>query len=541
MATKYRVKSPFSTFLSAIVMAGGSVAEADYYVSTLGNDATGNGTYSNPWGSVSFALTQVTGTKSIYVLPGEYTESDQWVVPIGVSVFGSMDASNQTIINVAYNDGDTDGSPANPNISFLYLGSSIEGTNGNQSISYLTFQATAGATRLGQCRARSNVAIHNCTILDFFADGFTFNGQANEIPGTGPLVHAEGNSFHHNTVINCSKYSGYGHGCLQIGGQIGFLCYSNTIVQQGRPTATNGYCIKYYMNGYNNGLKIYNNNLYKSFDDGTPSGYLFAIEMWYYQGIEVYDNTICGGIDLVVGSVGAYGFTAKFYNNLVGPAVQPTYTVGVALEFEYFADTVYCYNNVFRNTGYCVLLAPTVTGNIITNINVYNNITLNSKLFGQSGTALVTLSNVNIINNTCYRTSGPSNEAIHIPYFGTSSNYVVDNNILVGYTNAGIVCNNGTASNTMSNLTIRNNLFYNCGSSNGVKFNDVASSTTYLSGYVNTGNLVGDPLFKTAIDTHILTASPAKQPAGIYHAAITTDFDGVIRANPPSIGAYEYV
>ncbi|WP_282460101.1 hypothetical protein, partial [Mycoplasmopsis arginini] len=321
-------------------------------------------------------------------------------------------------------------------------------------------------------------------------------------------------------------------------------CYNNTIIQTGRPSGTNGYCIKYYMNGYNKGLKIYNNYLTKSYDDNTAGGYQFAIEMWYYQGIEIYGNTICGIIDLVQGSVGSYGFTAEFHHNLVGPVVEPTAT-GAALEFEYIADTVYCYNNVFQNVVPAVLLAPTNSGNVMDNINIYNNIAINSKFFSHSGTASVTLSNINILNNTCYRTSGASQEAIHIPYFGACSDYVVENNILVGYSNAGIVCNNGTASNTMTNLSIKNNLFHNCGSSNDVKFNDVASSTTYLSGYVHTGNLGNpsgvDPLFKTTIDTHILTESPAKQPAGIYHAAITTDFDGVTRANPPSIGAFEYV
>ena len=60
-----------------------------YYISTTGNDATGNGTIANPWKTLNKATTTVTGTGNIiHVNAGTYIETQQSNLAVGVSIEG---------------------------------------------------------------------------------------------------------------------------------------------------------------------------------------------------------------------------------------------------------------------------------------------------------------------------------------------------------------------------------------------------------------------------------------------------------------------
>ncbi len=59
-------------------------------------------------------------------------------------------------------------------------------------------------------------------------------------------------------------------------------------------------------------------------------------------------------------------------------------------------------------------------------------------------------------------------------------------------------------------------------------------------GYVGRGNINADPLFVSPTDLHLKRGSPCLG-AGTSVGAPSTDFDGTMRPNPPSIGAYEMV
>jgi uncharacterized repeat protein (TIGR02059 family) len=87
----------------------------------------------------------------------------------------------------------------------------------------------------------------------------------------------------------------------------------------------------------------------------------------------------------------------------------------------------------------------------------------------------------------------------------------------------------GSGGTSISNLDIKNNIFYNNGNSNKVYL----ASGVNTSGYSNSGNLTTAPPFTSSTNFH-LTAGLA----GIFIVSGITDKDGNPVANPPGIGAY---
>ena len=197
----------------------------------------------------------------IHINTGTYVETTQSSLAAGVSIVGDGNSS------IIHSDITAD------NTFTLLLSSASQGTNGNQSISYIRMEGGMQAYGAILIDKRINVNVHHCEFEDFFTKGITYSGAgytSNAIPST----YATGNSFHDNIVTNCADYEGSGHtgvgyGNLEVGGQQGMLVYNNTITQENRGTDANGYCIKYCSNGYCKGLKIYNNRIVKPPYDGS--------------------------------------------------------------------------------------------------------------------------------------------------------------------------------------------------------------------------------------------------------------------------------
>src|SRR5688572_32387958 len=63
----------------------------DYYVSTSGNDASGNGSSTSPWRTLKFAVTKVAANQGhiIRLSAGTFVENGQFNVQPGVSVEGA--------------------------------------------------------------------------------------------------------------------------------------------------------------------------------------------------------------------------------------------------------------------------------------------------------------------------------------------------------------------------------------------------------------------------------------------------------------------
>ena len=511
-----------------------------HYIDPDGSDATGNGTIGNPWKSLYKACNSVTTSGHIiHVNEGTYYETSQCILAVGVSIEGVGTASNITTNYV-------------PGGSYwlgglLYLQSGTENTNGNQSIHDLKFD---GLSRASQCaiavRCRGHVNIYNCTFVNFQQEAVIFYGGISSW-GTSDAgkTYAEGNTFHDNITTDCSRtiesaWNNTGH--LLIQGQKDLLIYNNTMNQTQRTAGLNGMLIKG-VEGFFKGLKIYNNTM-------TQTPYAnevgFAMELWYVRGgCEIYNNNISLCTDIARGIIkGDYAFSVKVHDNTIGHTSAPLSSSPYGVLLEWDNQDVYIYNNFIKN----VVSAVTLSSEYIKTferIYIYYNICQDIgfgdgvvNFYTVSG-ASCTFNNINIFNNVmhCKVQQGMySRSGVHLPEYGTCTNFYIKNNIIENSTKGCIWGRNTT--HTMSNLVIQNNIFYGNANSDEVYFENSYSA----SPYTNSGNIKSDPLFVggSPYDFYLQTGSPAIDN-GLYLTIPTgqVDYNGVSVEDPPEIGAYE--
>src|SRR6186713_2156808 len=126
-----------SIFTLLLLVCFNSIMAADYFVSTSGNDASGNGSQASPWRTLRFACTKVAANQghTIRLLAGTFVEQ-QLTVPPGVNVIGA--GRDVTIIK---SDPSFYYYPASPGFSpdkLLINVSSGSMTAGNQTIKDFT-------------------------------------------------------------------------------------------------------------------------------------------------------------------------------------------------------------------------------------------------------------------------------------------------------------------------------------------------------------------------------------------------------------------
>ena len=116
----------------------------NYFIAPSGNDITGDGSIGNPWATLFKATTVVTVSGDVInVTAGTYTEPNQCILAVGVSILGAGKISVN--INCTWAGGDDEW------LGNIQLLSGSEGTNGNQTIS--------GFTMDGGLVARSAIVI----------------------------------------------------------------------------------------------------------------------------------------------------------------------------------------------------------------------------------------------------------------------------------------------------------------------------------------------------------------------------------------------
>lgn len=521
------------------------VVQTLYWVAETGSDVSGDGTYANPWATLAYACSQVTTPGDvIHVKAGTIYETVQSVLAAGVSIIG---AGATSIIKA--------GAALRP---VILLASTTEGTNGNQSISYIQIDGDETAITLIEVYARSNVKIHNCRFVDSAYGGVYFYSKVNR--GEGLItVYSENNQFYNNYVYNCSKFGGYGGAWNQnnygvaLGGQKDMLIHDNTIIQPDISTDAVGVCIGFTGWGQNCGTKIYNNTLETQPRKGSASatyGWGFAIELWTQRGgVEVYDNDIKGAIDFGgydSNDDESYGYAIKVYDNRIGFDSVSEYTSwGILLE-NGIQDGVFIYRNIIENSSIAITLHVLATALVktIDNINVYYNIFKNIRNDGATppyGFAIKVYSdevspftNLNVVNNVFYTDEiGYFYSILQCNDSVTSFEHInIINNIGV-YLNQPVRITTGS----INDMNIENNDMYNCG-----------ETLWYFTGCTVTNdttqnNIITDPLFVTpGSDFHLQAGSPCIN-AGLATglAFITTDYDEVAVDDPPEIGAFEYV
>lgn len=517
-------------FCSLMLSGQGSYWIAPY---PAGNDITGDGSYNTPWATLPYAATQATTAGDIiHVKAGIYITTTQTALSAKVSIEG---VGNTSIIRSQI-----------PSAATIRLYSPADGTDGNQTISYIRMEGSSlTADRAIDVIGRKNVRIHHCEFVNFLSTGIIFKG--NNVP---PSTYLTGNEFYNNIVTNCAKYivGQQGWGNLRIGSQEGMLIYNNVITQPNRGVGLNGYGIKFDSDGYCKGLKIYNNNI-TIHPLNKTNEFDFALELFHCQGgIEIYNNTIQGTLDFsskgiypTCNDIGGYGYAIKIYGNTIRQnTITSEQSYGVDLERDIYGG-VYIFNNLFENLTFPIatsVISPDHQEDIYIYYNIIKNCGMSGLSYAYGGGIRLghsssgnTYDNFNVWNNVIYGGSGarPA-DGIRLNFVGSATNISVKNNIIIGFENYSIQVLNST----INGLAINKNIAYGNGN------NNINYSGGSITNNTSTANIISDPLFKggTPYSFELKEGSPAIG-AGI-DVGLLYDYNEMMVESPPEIGAYEY-
>ncbi len=476
-----------------------------YYISPSGNDATGNGTTTSPWKTLFKAAASVnTNGDIIHVNAGIYVETNTVNLAVGVSIEGEGISS---IIRCSLDQSATPTAAFNQPTIFA---ASPMGTNGNQHISKLKFEGRMINGWAIYIRGRSNFQIYNCTVADYIDRGVIYDGR-NDNSGLEPTTYATGNTFHDNILTNCATYSGYGRGCLNIGGVEGMLIYNNTITQNSRPSGQNGWPIKYWNDGWNKGCKIYNNTITKI--PYQNDGWDFCLEMFNNSGLEIYGNIFQGSLDFNYQEKGAYPYSIYIHDNTIAQSViNPNIESGIIVE--YSIEGFIVENNVMNNLTKNIVFYPR-TGDTIKDVVIRKNLFTNingasGSAYGgfESGDGKVYQDNIKMQNNTFVATAANApNFAINL---GTTS---------TGYYVRGLQCNNNIIKGFVTNacrsgnlgVITNSNFSYNALYLNGDNINlfpSWASVSTLPASTSIANNSSVNPMFVSSNNYSLATGSP---------------------------------
>ena len=516
---------------------------ATYYIDPTGNDTTGDGSSGNPWASLYKATSVVTSAgNTIYVNAGTYTETNQSVLAVGVSILG---AGATSIIDFTYVSG--------TNFCIYAYSSSL--TNGNQSISYVKITGSDHTAYGGvYVHKRNNFKIHHCTFENFNKWGVRFiypysQGYEN------PTEFCTGNEFRYNIVRDCAGNNGGVDSCfgaLGIDGQDGILVEYNNFYQD-RTAGSNGMPIKG-VTGINRGIKIRYNNIYMGLFE-TGDYWDFAIELWDCRGgVEISYNYLEGSIDIggVRNLKGSSEYSAWVHNNTIKQVSQAVRegTRGLIIEGTVRNEDIIFEKNHVLNT--CAGVIWNIVGgsmsservkiryNIFESMGLDDSQATNYKGWGIRGDASSngTIDDVEIYNNVFTAKEGTYSTMWGIMIFPQIiTNYKIKNNIVIGFDYAGVFgYNNGDSYITCDYLWIQNNIFYGNGNSNLPRYNGDYAPTNNTT----ENNITTDPLFVSSTNYRLQSESPAID-AGI-DVGLTRDYDdkGVPYNGVPDIGAYEY-
>jgi len=520
-----------------------------YYIDEAGTDDAGeDGSISEPWATLSYAATRATSQgDTIYVNAGSYTETAVATIAVGVSIMGAGETSvlTYTYDNTAWTN------------ACIQLVSVSEGTNGNQSISYVKIDGSTQTAHHGiLIRCRSNVIVHHVTIIDFNNTAIQWNGKSVAYSyNTPPTTYATGNKLHNSTITDCARNAWSEaqphHGLITIAGQDGLLIYSNTLSQIDGPSGTNMNIIDA-TEGTNKGVKFYNNTTDKPYSNG--SAWNMHIESWdVLGGFEIYDNTFNGGgqhIDIggTYNQKGSYSYSWYIHDNLFKQDEQQVlgskYTIGIDIEGG--SDDVIIAYNKFEKLPFGIFHSISQASRSQDNIYVYYNIFEDmgyaddewcSAVTYNSNQATATFTGIYYQNNVLSANSThPSRRGWDFNFAGKIDELYIQNNIILNFDSSPFGLANCTG--TIDSLYSQNNDIYNCGNSNNFYFYTGKSITNY----VNENNINVDPQFDAGSRYLFFPESDSPVINAGLDVGLTLDYLGneVPFGASEDIGAYEY-
>ncbi len=260
-----------------------------YYIATTGNDTSGDGSASNPWRTLKYAVTRVVANQghTIQVGAGTFIESGLVEVPLGVSIVGA--GIDVTIIKADSSFYYHPASPGYATDKFLISLSGYNQLDGNQSLRNFTIDGDAKQLHGGiYVRYRNKVAIDQVKVQNTnFTGIWLWDVKDSQVTNT--------------QFVNCSWGSaGFCAGALNLGN------VERVEIAKLNINESTGYGIKAIgPNGYNNvySLKIHDCyvsvNPFGLWNNGSAPN--IAIELWQVNlvGCEIYNSYVDNTISLV--------------------------------------------------------------------------------------------------------------------------------------------------------------------------------------------------------------------------------------------------
>jgi len=260
-----------------------------YYVTTTGNDTSGDGSAANPWKTLMYAVTKVAANQghTIQVGAGTFVENGLVEVPLGVSILGA--GKDVTIFKAASSFFYHPADPGYGTDKFLISLSEYNPSNGNQSLKNFTVDGDAKQLHGGiYVRYRNNVIIDGVKVQNTnFTGIWIWDVKDSKVINT--------------QLVNCSWGSaGYCSGAINLGN------LERVEIAQLDVNESTGYGIKAIgPNGYNDilSLKIHDSHVSVNpvglWNGGTNPN--IAIELWQVNlvGCELYNTYVDNNISLV--------------------------------------------------------------------------------------------------------------------------------------------------------------------------------------------------------------------------------------------------
>ncbi len=466
-----------------------NVSGGIYYVSTSGNDHN-PGTLSEPWRSIQKAASVLVAGETVLIRGGVYNET---VIPSNSGTVGNY------ITYAAYPNEEVivDGNGVN-------LSNPVEGLFNIKNKHYIKIQdltirnsKNIGVYILGSYSPRvlaSNISLSNLKVLNsnneaikvMYGDQILIeNSTTRESVSSGIGVWNSSNVIvDNNTVVNARNLPmPYGHEeCITISSVSNFEVKNNEV----------------YFENFNN--------------------YLGA------AGIDVKNSSYDGSVH--------HNYVHSFYQD--GAIYLDAWDAGKPGTGTVSLHNVDIYSNLIQHAGGVTIGSE--RGGTVENINIYNNIVIDSACSGillhrTGGNGL--RKNINIYNNTIFRSIGNGGAGIYIATKNIE-NIVIKNNIVdFGPKWVGQITSAYPDSSVISQITVDRNLTWGITECSQENPNCVE---------LNNGTIRANPMFvnPSKLDLRLQTNSPAIN-AGLTIPLVGTDFVGTLRPLGPAydLGAYE--
>lgn len=485
-----------------------------FYVSTNGNDGTGDGSASNPWRTIKYAVNKVPANQghTIRISAGTFVEEGQIKVPPGVNIMGA--GKDLTIIRAASSFYYNPVSPGYAVEKFLFSLRAQAPSDGNQSLAHFTIDGDSKQLHGGiYVRYRNGVVIDAVHVRNTHFNGIW-------------LLDVKNSRISNTELLNCSWGStNYCAGALHLG-NIETVEITNVDINENV-----GYGIKAIGPAVENrisNLKIHNSRVSVRpeglWNNGSAPNIAIELFVDHLSGCEIYDSYVDNTISVVTTNPApATGIqTIRIHHNIIdmesraqgsGYGVELTMH-DAEIDHNYFIKGSYGIANwhtrrqnwnIHHNTFYA--LGGAYPGDV-----------LRAQLNG--------LHSVNFYNNTIEFSGEKTMNVIGL-YGGTSENVNVINNLLINnnsaysfYPNTLVHLENNAA---VTGLVVKNNFF------------DRLPLGNVTGAYSD--NLEGDPkIYKSGNRPDPFYQPTPKSPLRAAGSQDTSSFPALT----PDIGALEY-